>query len=334
MTHPDRFVLAGLMGWPVMHSRSPKLHNYWLGAHGWPGPMCRWRSSRRACVRRCGRCPRSVTIPDTILTVFGLLLTAVIMVPLVRWGFVNAQWGGTDRRFCATIAQGGIQPDGWSGACWAFVSAKFQQFMVGSYPYAERWRVILTAVLFVALLAPLMIPKVPYKGLNAIVFFGVFPVVGFMLLIGAALSFGLIGLIGLIVELLIGCVGAVRASSCVFPGSFFGGIGKIAGWPACRTPSPPSSPRSHRYSRGASNMSPCRSNLPRTDVTRPARRPRTSSGPSLRCGWISALGLRGARPDARGCAVRSGRSRAPLAVMFLLGSGDLDRRTRCRPAGC
>ena len=75
------------------------------------------------------------TIPDTILTVFGLLLTAVIVVPLVRWGFVNAVWTGTDRSFCATVAQGGIQPDGWSGACWAFVSAKFQQFMVGSYPF-------------------------------------------------------------------------------------------------------------------------------------------------------------------------------------------------------
>jgi shikimate dehydrogenase len=30
MTHPDRFLLAGVMGYPVMHSRSPKLHNYWL----------------------------------------------------------------------------------------------------------------------------------------------------------------------------------------------------------------------------------------------------------------------------------------------------------------
>jgi shikimate dehydrogenase len=30
MAHPDRFLLAGVMGWPVMHSRSPKLHNYWF----------------------------------------------------------------------------------------------------------------------------------------------------------------------------------------------------------------------------------------------------------------------------------------------------------------
>ena len=37
MTHPDRFLLAGVMGWPVMHSRSPALHNYWLAKHGLAG---------------------------------------------------------------------------------------------------------------------------------------------------------------------------------------------------------------------------------------------------------------------------------------------------------
>ena len=30
MAHPDKFLLAGVMGWPVMHSRSPLLHNYWF----------------------------------------------------------------------------------------------------------------------------------------------------------------------------------------------------------------------------------------------------------------------------------------------------------------
>jgi shikimate dehydrogenase len=37
MTHPDRFLLAGVMGDPVMHSRSPRLHNYWLAQHGLAG---------------------------------------------------------------------------------------------------------------------------------------------------------------------------------------------------------------------------------------------------------------------------------------------------------
>jgi len=37
MAHPDRFLLAGVMGWPVMHSRSPMLHNYWFKKHGLAG---------------------------------------------------------------------------------------------------------------------------------------------------------------------------------------------------------------------------------------------------------------------------------------------------------
>jgi len=37
MAHPDRFLLAGVMGWPVMHSRSPVLHNYWFKHYGIAG---------------------------------------------------------------------------------------------------------------------------------------------------------------------------------------------------------------------------------------------------------------------------------------------------------
>lgn len=33
MPHRSRFLLAGVMGWPVMHSRSPMLHNYWFSQH-------------------------------------------------------------------------------------------------------------------------------------------------------------------------------------------------------------------------------------------------------------------------------------------------------------
>ena len=37
MSHPDRFCLAGVMGWPVLHSRSPRLHNYWFAKYGLMG---------------------------------------------------------------------------------------------------------------------------------------------------------------------------------------------------------------------------------------------------------------------------------------------------------
>jgi len=37
MAHSDRFLLAGVMGWPVMHSRSPMMHSHWFKKHGLAG---------------------------------------------------------------------------------------------------------------------------------------------------------------------------------------------------------------------------------------------------------------------------------------------------------
>lgn len=151
------------------------------------------------------------SVGDSVLTVIGLLLVAYILPPFIHWAFISAQWVGTDRSFCATAAQGGgIQPDGWSGACWAFVNAKFGQFMFGRYPIEERWRPILVAIMFVALLVPLLIPRVPRKGLNAVLFFLVFPVVAFVLLTGG--WFGLVHVEtprwgGLLVTLVLSFVG-------------------------------------------------------------------------------------------------------------------------------
>ncbi|ADV13764.1 amino acid ABC transporter permease [Mesorhizobium sp. M7A.F.Ca.CA.001.09.2.1] len=126
---------------------------------------------------------------DTILTIVGIALVAMILPQIINWAFINAVWTGPDRTVCATVAQGGIQPDGWTGACWAFVNAKFGQFMLGRYPIEERWRPILVAILFVALLVPMLMPKVPRKGLNAVLLFFVLPIVAFVLLVGG--MFGL-----------------------------------------------------------------------------------------------------------------------------------------------
>ncbi|MET3792625.1 amino acid ABC transporter permease [Aquamicrobium terrae] len=149
---------------------------------------------------------------DSVLTVIALLAIASFLPRMLDWLFFGAVWTGTDRTACLTTEQGGQLPAGWSGACWPFVSGRFGQFMFGRYPMDERWRVVLTGVLFIALLAPLLIPRVPYKRLNAILFFGVFPFVAFFLLVG-----GIFGLRyvetplwgGLMVTLVISYVGIV-----------------------------------------------------------------------------------------------------------------------------
>ena len=92
------------------------------------------------------------------------LLLAWFLPPVIKWLFIDAAWTGGGRGVCATAAQGGSQPEGWSGACWAFVGAKFDQFIFGRYPIEERWRPTLVGILFVALLVPMLIPKVPLQG--------------------------------------------------------------------------------------------------------------------------------------------------------------------------
>ena len=125
---------------------------------------------------------------DAILTIVGIALVVMILPQVINWAFLNAQWIGPDRTACATVAQGGIQPDGWSGACWAFVNAKFDQFVYGRYPLAERWRPTIVGILFIALMTPMLIPRAPRKGLNAILLFIALPILSFWLLCG---GFGL-----------------------------------------------------------------------------------------------------------------------------------------------
>ncbi len=130
------------------------------------------------------------TPKDAALTIMGLLVLAWLVPDAVNWLFIKAVWSGADRTVCATTEQlGGIQPAGWSGACWAFVQSRFTTFIFGRYPIEERWRPILVGVMLVALLVPLLIPKVPRKGLNALLLFVIFPVVAFYLLLGGV--FGL-----------------------------------------------------------------------------------------------------------------------------------------------
>ncbi|MDB5522706.1 MAG: amino transporter, permease, region, His/Glu/Gln/Arg/opine family domain protein [Rhizobium sp.] len=148
---------------------------------------------------------------DGIMTAIAAAVVIWYLPGLINWLFISAAWTGGDRKVCATLVQGGIQPDGWTGACWAYVGDKFQQFMIGSYPRPQAWRVYLLAALFVALLVPFLIPSVPRKGLNALLLLIGLPVVGFFLLLGG----GWTGLVpvetslwgGLMVTLIISFIG-------------------------------------------------------------------------------------------------------------------------------
>ncbi|MBN8987334.1 MAG: amino acid ABC transporter permease [Rhizobiales bacterium] len=131
---------------------------------------------------------------NILITIVSAMLLWFIIVPAVKFLLIDAVWTGSDRTACIAKNAGDV-----IGACWPFIQAKFSQFIYGFYPEAERWRVNLVFVLSAILLLPLLIPRLPAKGLNASLFFVAFPVVAFFLLYGGGLrGFGLSWTAGLL----------------------------------------------------------------------------------------------------------------------------------------
>ena len=146
---------------------------------------------------------------NILLTIVSALLLWFTVVPAVKFLLVDAVWRGADRNACLAENVGHTV-----GACWPFVQAKLSQFIYGFYPEPERWRVNLTFALAAILLLPLLIPRLPAKGLNAGLFFLAFPFVAFFLLHGGGLeAFGVSWTAGLLSGLAESVVGAGRATA-------------------------------------------------------------------------------------------------------------------------
>ena len=118
-----------------------------------------------------------------MITLIGAALLWLILIPVLKFLFVDAVWTGSDRNACLEANVGRVV-----GACWPFVQAKFDQFIYGFYPEDQRWRVNLTFALGALLLLPLLIPRAPAKTLNSGLFFFAYPLIGFFLLRGGGLK--------------------------------------------------------------------------------------------------------------------------------------------------
>ncbi len=120
---------------------------------------------------------------NILITIVSALLLWFTVIPSVKFLLIDAVWSGKDRNACLAENAGHVV-----GACWPYVQAKFTQFMYGFYPEQERWRANLTFILAAILLLPLLIPRLPAKGLNAGLFFIAFPIVAFFLLHGGGIK--------------------------------------------------------------------------------------------------------------------------------------------------
>jgi general L-amino acid transport system permease protein len=161
---------------------------------------------------------------NTALTLIAVWLIYEVATGVLGWAFLRATWTGADGAACTYEG---------AGACWPFVTAKFGQFMYGRYPDAERWRVDLTYVLAIAGLAPLMIPRVPYKQWSSLYLIAVFPILALLLLSGGLLGLPFVETSlwgGLMVTLIVASAGIAGA----FPIGILLALGRRSAMPVVR----------------------------------------------------------------------------------------------------
>ncbi|NLQ17214.1 amino acid ABC transporter permease [Marinomonas sp. M1K-6] len=139
---------------------------------------------------------------NVFLTLFSAYLLYLLVPPIVSWAFINATWEGTSKAACT----GG-------GACWAFVSVYFDQFMYGLYPEKETWRINLAVILLIVMVGAFAIKTINKLYLSVAIIF-VYPIVAYCLFAGGvfgleAVETSLWG--GLFLTVLLGVVGIVAS---------------------------------------------------------------------------------------------------------------------------
>ena len=108
------------------------------------------------------------------LTLISLYLIYLIVPGLLNWAIFDAVVNAGSRDECRAIG---------SGACWALPDTRFGQFIYGFYPDHLRWRINLTAVLFLLALLPVLWDKTPFRQ-QWFIYSAIFPVIAYFLLVG------------------------------------------------------------------------------------------------------------------------------------------------------
>ncbi|MGU3360722.1 amino acid ABC transporter permease [Methylobacterium sp. M6A4_1b] len=147
---------------------------------------------------------------NTLTTLVILAALAVLLPPVVRFLVTDAVWSGMSGASCRPEVAG--HP---VGACWAFIGAKINYLVYGSYPAAERWRPNLFFGLVALGTAWMLWLDAPRRGLGAVFVFLVGPILSFWLLSGSS-RLGLVPVAtslwgGILVTLVVSLVGIVAS---------------------------------------------------------------------------------------------------------------------------
>lgn len=98
---------------------------------------------------------------NTALTILGLLATVWLVQAAAPW-LLHGVWNANSLSECRAIIAAAHGPEA-TGACWAVIRVRWNQFLFGFYPVDQYWRLFVTfAGLFLAL-APVLFDALPRK---------------------------------------------------------------------------------------------------------------------------------------------------------------------------
>ena len=116
------------------------------------------------------------SVTNVVMTSLFLYFLWITVPPLLEWAVFDASLSGESRKDCRAQAP---------GACWAFIHNRFQLFVYGFYPEAERWRPNLSFILLIVALVPVLWDNAPHRA-RLLIFSCLYPVIAGWLLVGGA----------------------------------------------------------------------------------------------------------------------------------------------------
>jgi len=164
-------------------------------------------------------------VVNSFLTVASIVAVVLLVPPLFDWIFLKGVWNAGSLGGCREVIAA-THGEGVSGACWAVINERFNQFMFGFYPPELYWRPLLAFVLLFVAMAPVLFSQLPRKMLW---FSAVYPIIAYFLIwgglglepvdsdqIGGFLLALIIGVTGIAASLPIGIVLALGRQSSMF----------------------------------------------------------------------------------------------------------------------
>ncbi|NBR39061.1 MAG: amino acid ABC transporter permease [Alphaproteobacteria bacterium] len=118
-------------------------------------------------------------LTNSLMTIFTVVLLWLLVSSASGWFVFDAVMQAGSKQECLKID---------SGACWAVIGKRIEQFMFGFYPEAERWRPLVCFLLLFVAIGPLLLPSFPARR-QMLWFSAIYPVLTGVLLLGGA--FGL-----------------------------------------------------------------------------------------------------------------------------------------------